>query len=136
MPAAPFLAQEPLRFRGIPDSLGAHHLEGSECCLIHVDNPSSTTNGIFLNSNVRVGYNATSFDATREYFSKTSITDVYKGIWRNRILRATTTPMLKEWVVHERVKKWKKEHPSEDERGEICLINEMQIIYEQGWRHV
>ncbi len=136
MPAAPFIAQDPLRFRGIPDSLGAHHLEGSECCLIHVDNPSSSTNGIFLNPNVRVGYNGTSYDATCDLFSKTSIAAVYKSIWTNRLLRWFTTPLVKEWLVHKRVKQWKLEHPSENERGEICLVDEMQIIHEKGWRHV
>jgi hypothetical protein len=29
----------PLRFRGISDSLAKYHLEASECCLIHFDNP-------------------------------------------------------------------------------------------------
>lgn len=33
--AAPFYSNEPLRFRGIADSLAAYHIEASECCLIH-----------------------------------------------------------------------------------------------------
>ena len=33
--SSPFNAASPLRFRGIADSLATHHLEGSECCLIH-----------------------------------------------------------------------------------------------------
>ncbi|KAJ4289447.1 hypothetical protein N0V88_006927 [Collariella sp. IMI 366227] len=28
----------PLLFRGVPDSLAAKHVEGSECCLVHADN--------------------------------------------------------------------------------------------------
>src|SRR5438270_8111059 len=36
--ADPFYRDPPLSFRGIPDSLAIHHLEGSECCLIHADN--------------------------------------------------------------------------------------------------
>lgn len=33
--AAPFYSNEPLRFRGIADSLAAYHIKASECCLIH-----------------------------------------------------------------------------------------------------
>ncbi|KAJ6185974.1 hypothetical protein N7519_007275 [Penicillium mononematosum] len=49
MPASPFIASSPLRFRGIPDSLAEYHLEGSECCLIHTDNPLSVEKGVYLN---------------------------------------------------------------------------------------
>jgi hypothetical protein len=37
MPARPFVSSPSLRFRGIPDSLAASYIEGSECCLIHTD---------------------------------------------------------------------------------------------------
>ncbi|RFU33789.1 hypothetical protein B7463_g2534, partial [Scytalidium lignicola] len=56
--AEPFYHNPPLRFRGIPDSLATHHLEGSECCLIHADNDLSARKGVWLNPNVRVSYNA------------------------------------------------------------------------------
>ena len=51
--ADPFYKSPPLSFRGIPDSLAVHHLEGSECCLIHADNELSTVKGVWLNPNVR-----------------------------------------------------------------------------------
>ncbi|KAJ4396833.1 hypothetical protein N0V93_001055 [Gnomoniopsis smithogilvyi] len=53
--AAPFYGEEPLRFRAIPDSLADFHLEGSECCLIHADNPLSAreSSGVWLNPNRR-----------------------------------------------------------------------------------
>ncbi|KAJ4293217.1 hypothetical protein N0V90_008499 [Kalmusia sp. IMI 367209] len=136
MPVAPFLSKSPIRFRGISDSLGESHLEGSECCLIHADNPLSVTNGVFLNPVVRVGYNATSFDAIHSQYEELSMLDIWKGVWKNRILRWLTTPVLKEWVVRQRVKNWRKKHGSEDEPGGFCLINEMQVIHEKGWRHV
>jgi hypothetical protein len=66
MDAAPFYVTENrLAFRGIPDSLSLHRLEGSECCLIHKDNPVTPTKGVFLNPNVRVGYNATASSTRR-----------------------------------------------------------------------
>lgn len=54
MDASAFYDQN-LTFRGIPDDLASLHLEGSECCLIHADNPLSHSKGVFLNPNVRVG---------------------------------------------------------------------------------
>jgi hypothetical protein len=59
--ASPFYNPDPLRFRGIPDSLALHHLEGSECCLIHADNPQSASKGLWLNPNVRIGYDANAY---------------------------------------------------------------------------
>ena len=38
---APFLPPSNLRFRGVSDSLGEWNVEGSECCLIHYDNPAT-----------------------------------------------------------------------------------------------
>ncbi|OAQ97990.1 hypothetical protein LLEC1_03544 [Akanthomyces lecanii] len=77
MPADPFVSPTKLRFRGIPDSLALQHLEGSECCLIHADNPLSKTLGA-----------------------------------------------------------WQKEDSARHEPGVFCLINEMQVLAENGWAHV
>jgi hypothetical protein len=136
MPTDPFLTQTPLRFRGISDSLGASHLEGSECCLIHADNPLSKTHGIFLNPLVQVGYNSIAYDAVHSSSAKLSLWRLYVGVWKNRVLRWTTTPMLKEWVVTDRISMWKKRNPGENEPAWFCLVNEMQVLYAKGWRHV
>ena len=37
--AQPFLGVGGLRFRGVDDKLTELYLEGSECCLVHYDNP-------------------------------------------------------------------------------------------------
>jgi hypothetical protein len=68
MPISPFISTPPLRFRGLPDSLAASHLEASECCLIHADNPLSTSKPILLNSLVKVGYNGSAYDASPSPF--------------------------------------------------------------------
>lgn len=36
--------------------MAAHHLEASECCLIHADNVLTKMKGVWINPNVRVGY--------------------------------------------------------------------------------
>lgn len=135
MPAEPFLGQHALRFRGTNDSLAEHHLEGSECCLIHADNPLSATTGVWLNPAVQVGYNMTAYKAVHSPDAVMSPLLMYLRIWQNRILRWTTTVWFKERVVHQRVSKWADE-TGEKEPGEYCLVNEMQVIFERGWKHV
>ncbi|TVY52059.1 hypothetical protein LSUE1_G009978, partial [Lachnellula suecica] len=62
MAAAPFYTSPGLSFRAISDSLANEHLEGSECCLIHSDNDAlRSEKGVWMNPNVRVTYNATTY---------------------------------------------------------------------------
>ena len=135
MPIEPFVASPPLRFRGIPDSLASSHVEASECCLIHADNPLSLTQGVFLNSNVRVGYNGSSYDALHAPDAIQSPFQIFQSVWWSRITRLITTPLFKERIVRTRLGKWIAETNSW-ERGDLCLVNEMQVLVETGWKHV
>lgn len=139
MHAAPFLDKaRPLRFRGIPDSLAEHHLEGSECCLIHADNPMSHEKGVWLNPNVRVGYNDRAYEAVK--FAPghpwVSVSTIFWGSWQNRIQRWSTSHWFKESIVHRRLAAWTAENAQNEESGTVCLINEMQVLVENGWAHV
>lgn len=135
MPAEPFVSSTKLRFRGVSDTLALHHLEGSECCLIHADNPLSRTMGVFLNPRVRVGYNAEAYRATHPDGTWVSTWDIFVGLWTNRLKRWTVwTP--ERLVVRSRVAKWEQEKEGNREPGEFCLINEMQVLAENGWAHV
>jgi hypothetical protein len=151
MPVGPFLGDSPgaerdkankLRFRAIPDSLAQRHLEGSECCLIHADNPLSATHGVYLNPNVRVSYNGSVYDALHAPRALMSPFAIWRRVWANRILRWCTTVLFKEGVVESRVRAWRAEGKRaadpemRSERGRVCLINEMQVLHERGWRHV
>jgi len=62
--AAPFLPPSNLRFRGVSDSLAEWHVEGSECCLIHYDNPAPDK-GVWLNPNARVAYRVKGWELVR-----------------------------------------------------------------------
>lgn len=135
MPAEPFLGNHAIRFRGTNDSLAKHHLEGSECCLIHADNPLSAKKGIFLNPAVQVGYNMTAYNAVHSSYAVMSPLRMLGRVWQNRIVRWFTTPWFKERVVHSRVAKWAEE-TQQNEPGEYCLVNEMQVIFQRGWKHV
>ena len=134
MSAEPFVSNPPLQFRGIPDSLAASHLEGSECCLIHMDNPLRIEKQTYMNPQVRVGYSGEAYDAVHPLLL--SSWQIFKALWENRIRRWATSPWLKEWEVSRRVGKWKRFSKENREAGEICLINEMQVLVENGWAHV
>ncbi|CAM1506832.1 Fc.00g064730.m01.CDS01 [Cosmosporella sp. VM-42] len=136
MPAEPFIGSSQLRFRAVPDSLALHHLEGSECCLIHADNPLSKTRGVYLNPRVRVGYNAEAYEATHpKNGTWVSTWGIFKGLWINRLKRWTMVT-FEGWVVRRRVGEWQKEEDGRREPGEFCLINEMQVLVDNGWAHV
>lgn len=136
MPTEPFTSSSKLRFRGIPDSLAEHHLEGCECCLIHADNPLSKTRGVYLNPRVRVGYNSAAYKAVHpEQGAWVSTWQIFSGLWINRIMRWVSAP-FDSLVVRKRVAAWEKEGMGRREPGEFCLINEMQVLVERGWAHV
>lgn len=91
MLAGPFLTDPPLRFRGIPDSLAQFHLEGSECYLIHADNPLSTHKGIYINPLVRVGYSDPAYAAVHPTSNWLSPVRILWGLWMNRLRRWTSS---------------------------------------------
>ncbi|KAK4950160.1 hypothetical protein LTR10_011137 [Elasticomyces elasticus] len=124
-----------LAFRGISDILAASHLEGSECCLIHADNPLSHEKGVWVNPNVRVGYNGTAYHAVNDGRVWPSSYAIMTGVWRNRItrwLRVSNTP---DRVVEGRLRAAEQWAPEATESGEFCLIDEMQILLWNGWGH-
>ncbi|RDW86468.1 glycosyltransferase family 69 protein [Aspergillus mulundensis] len=134
MPAEPFLSSSPLRFRGIPDSLAQFHLEASECCLIHADNPLSRIHGVYLNPRVRVGYTGAAYAAVHPSWLSPQF--MVLGIWKNRLRRWVSTTFFQDFVVNRRVALWKGRSQNRHEVGEFCLINEMQVLISNGWAHV
>ncbi|RGP79736.1 putative polysaccharide export cap59 [Fusarium longipes] len=110
MPTEPFTSSSKLRFRGIPDSLAEHHLEGC--------------------------YNSAAYQAVHpERGAWVSTWQIFSGLWINRVMRWVSAP-FDSWVVRKRVAAWEKEGMGRREPGEFCLINEMQVIVERGWAHV
>jgi hypothetical protein len=134
MDASPFYPPTPLSFRGIPDSLSTSHLEASECCLIHFDNPLTSSKGVWLNPLVRVGYSAEAYEAVNHARGESSWVGwvgVVHGCWENRVLRWFTTDWVEGWEVSRRVRRW-----GSEERGLKCLVDEMQVLVGNGWAHV
>jgi hypothetical protein len=142
--ADPFYTNSPLRFRGIPDTLAAHHLEASECCLIHIDNELSAKQGVWLNPNVRVTYNTEAYKAVNPDTGLwPSRMERAQGIWRNRLARWVGFPrrFLERYTIEKRIRLWRDEVQRKGQDGlhqdeHYCLINEMQVLIENGWAHV
>ncbi|KAL1301582.1 hypothetical protein AAFC00_005815 [Neodothiora populina] len=139
MDAAPFYdSKNPLRFRGVPDSLAKSHVEGSECCLIYADNPLAKESGIWVNPRVRVGYN----DAAYRRMSPLLYNDwlssfrIFSKLWENRLRRWFTSTWFKEREMRRRVEAWSSGAAGRVERGVYCLVNEMQVVVANGWAHV
>ncbi|CAK7208899.1 hypothetical protein SBRCBS47491_000254 [Sporothrix bragantina] len=162
---------QPLLFRGVDDSLAEYHLEGSECCLIHADNPQSRFSdvptsssrrrrlgvdvdaeagkdiGVWLNPNVRVAYTAPVYRQVRAGGAGNNgvfpggFSAVY-GTWANRWQRALSSVqfVLEGQTVLNRLRRWRAETPTGEpprsEPGAVCLINEMQIMWQNGWKHL
>ena len=135
MDALPFY-NDNLAFRGIPDSLARQHVEGSECCLIHADNPLSHSKGVWVNPQVRVGYSGPAYDAVNPTYPWLSNLDILRGSWQNRFSRWFTTTWLKNRIVSWRLSKWKNQDLAHNESGTFCLINEMQVLVYNGWAHL
>ncbi|EFX01642.1 polysaccharide export protein [Grosmannia clavigera kw1407] len=136
MDAAPFYDEVPLTFRGIADSLATKHLEGSECCLIHADNRLSDSKGIWLNPNVRVGYDTSAYKAVHSASqSWVSSRSIVTGLWKNCLLRWLTTPWMHDSSIGRHVRQWKELDVNNTEGGAFCLIDEMQVLVENGWGH-
>lgn len=136
-----------LAFRGVDDSLAQMHLEGSECCLVHVDNYLSAEKGVWLNPSVRVGYNGDAYaivnpQGTHGPLDWPSPRDKFFGLWTNRAARVLGRPrrFLENTVVHWRLSGWQRQKNANGqkntEEGSQCLVNEMQVLAENGWAHV
>ena len=135
MDAAPFYDHH-LAFRGIPDSLSLKHLEGSECCLVHADNPLSKSKGVWVNPSVRVGYSGAAYDDINRRDPWMSTLEIWIACWKNRSLRWTTTTWFKNQIVYWRLWRWRRKDPSHQEAGDFCVINEMHVLVHNGWAHV
>ena len=156
MPASPFYNQaNRLHFRGVPDSLALKQVEGSECCLIHADNPLSEDLGVWVNPNVRVGYCHPDlrkgikqdwesfkqvcqkpYDAVHSPGSWVSHFQIAWGLWENRMRRWVIFAWTQNWKVKRKLRAWRAEGERRVEAGAMCLVNEMQVIEPHGWLHV
>lgn len=141
--AAPFYAG--LEFRGISDQLAEKHVEGSECCLIHADmarmargEDPKKYKGIWINPNVRVGYNEVAFQAVNRKEGWPTAYGKVDGVWANRWHWATGWywRWRERWVVDSAVRSWERAGEGRKEEGEFCLADSMQVLVGNGWMHI
>lgn len=136
-----------LKFNSIPDTMAQKHLEASECCLIHADNPLSLQLGVYINPNVRVAYRAEAnaiVNPSNSIFAQhrkwPSAWGKFKGVWANRWARWALWDRRQKdaSIINSKVRQWmdevKQEEVQKMERVRMCLVNEMQILTSNGWR--
>jgi hypothetical protein len=129
--AEPFLPPRSLRFRGVTDTLAGYHLEGSECCLIHYDNRKKRGGkGVWLNPDVRVAYRKKGWDLVNGGANWPGTWEVVRG-WGVRVVADVLGLPWSSWKVKRRVMKWGSTEPGLD-----CLVDEMQVTVENGWKHL
>ncbi|PLB53605.1 putative polysaccharide export protein [Aspergillus steynii IBT 23096] len=135
MPAHPFMAETPLRFRGIADHLAAARLEGSERCLLHADNPLSATRGVYVNPRVRVAYSGTAYAAVQPVRNWLSFWHVLGSLWESRLRRGLAIPSPTEWRIRRRLARWESRSTSNREPGGFCLLDQSQEFLLSGDAH-
>ncbi|PHH72729.1 hypothetical protein CDD83_4885 [Cordyceps sp. RAO-2017] len=94
----------------------------------------SRTRGVFLNPRVRVGYSLAAYRATHRPGAWVSAWDIFRGLWLNRLRRwASVAP--DGWAVRRRLRRWERDQPAR-EPGSFCLVDELQVLVDNGWAHV
>ncbi|OHE93611.1 hypothetical protein CORC01_11110 [Colletotrichum orchidophilum] len=97
--------------------------------------------GVWLNPNVRVGYNVPVYEQMKAERFPTAWAALV-GSWANRYLRVRNSVQLafEKRMMDEMLKRWSDETPSGElrrrEPGEMCLNNEMQILWKNKWKHI
>lgn len=131
--AEPFQStSNPLRFRSIPDSLAKFHVEASECCLVHYDNPISLTAGVWINPTVRVGYSSQAYAAvTGREWPTTS--ELRWGKWKSKRTWWIRDP-IPSLKASFRIWLWRRKYPNISEPGFACVQDLAMVITTDGWR--
>ncbi|KAH6911508.1 cryptococcal mannosyltransferase 1-domain-containing protein [Coprinopsis sp. MPI-PUGE-AT-0042] len=134
--SSPIGSPAPLKFRGIANSLALLHLEASECCLVHADNPLTEAKGVWVNPKVRVGYSEKAYLAARAWPSRQ---ERLAG-WFIRVGTRLAGLPWKKAKLERKVLEWEASNGGEKidriEPGKFCLVDEMQLMAANGWKHV
>lgn len=132
--AQPFQSSpSPLRFRSIPDSLATYHLEASECCLIHYDNPLTPTAGVWINPAVRVGYSAEAYAAVTGGKWPT-MHEMRWGAWKSRWVWSWLRDPIPHLKTAWRIGRWRRRYSHVDEPGLVCVQDLAMVLTADGWR--
>lgn len=129
--SAPFYGESPLEFRALDDRLAGSHIEASETCLLHADNPVSPKR-VWMNPLVRVASSVRNYSTLKAAFPSWST--AVTGSWVNRLSRVTSQFSLgsAQGDIRSRVQEWShkvpKGNPERYEPGVSCLRDDVQIV--------
>lgn len=136
MAIGPFISSPKLRFRAIDNSLANLHLEASECCLIHADNPLTASSGVYINPNVRVAYSGDVYDKIHTEITILSQLQKIIYMWDNRLSRITSLINFVEYRTRSKIDIWNLSNSSNKKESKLCIIDETQILVGNGWAHI
>lgn len=143
--AAPFYASpSPLQFRAVDDRLAEMHVEASERCLLHADNPLSASAGVWLNPSVRVGRSIAAYEGIAAPGQYPGLTATVVGTWVNRVRRwkFANEAEAERQAILLRVDEWSDSGSAEggssskSEPGLHCLMDDMLVMRSRGWKHI
>ncbi|OMP89370.1 hypothetical protein BK809_0000009 [Diplodia seriata] len=99
--------------------------------------------GVWLNPHVRVAYGGEAYKAVNPTGRGwPSVSERIRGMWYNRCWRLFGKIRFfgEDYMVRRRLEDWTVGDTSGEgankEIGAHCLINEMQVLVENGWKHV
>lgn len=133
--AAPFY--EGLAFRAVDDRLADQHIEASERCLLHADNPLSASRGVFLNTGVRT----TRWGSIGQGHFPGWLSAVM-GTWVSRINRWSEEERVAQQqdVVLSGVRAWAAERGEQGqdrkEAATACLAEGLRVVRPRGWQTI
>ncbi|KAL8835215.1 MAG: hypothetical protein Q9170_003411 [Blastenia crenularia] len=130
--------ENPLKFRGIPDSLAQYHVEASECCTVHYDNPLTSSLGVWINPAVRVGYSSAAYNAVQTGDRQPNWptrSELRWGHWKSKWIWRLQDPgfSLSIWKTRYRLRQWQRNHPQELEPGLACASDLAMVLTSNGW---
>lgn len=108
-------------------------MEASECCLVHYDNPFTSTAGVWINPAVRDGYSVEAYNAVTQQEWPTRHERRW-GNWRSRWVwwwRRDPLPGLKaRW----RTWRWRQRFRNVQELGMPCVQDIAMVLTPEGYR--
>ena len=112
--------------------LSQYHVEASECCIKHYNNPLFSCHGVWINFAVRVVYSAAAYNAVSGSENRPTKAELRWGVWWSRWFWCFRDPesLLK---TRYRTRQWRKHNLEIEEPGVACVSDLAMVLTENRW---